>query len=80
MNDIGNLGSAITATNQRNPNLSTSDVSSLGQADFLELLTAQMRLQDPFEPVQNEQMVAQMAQFSAQTGAPPSGSGTQANA
>ena len=35
-----------------------------GQADFLKLMTAQMKNQDPFDPVDNTQMVAQMAQFS----------------
>ncbi|MDG5488977.1 flagellar hook assembly protein FlgD [Sphingomonas sp. BGYR3] len=42
--------------------------SSLGQQDFLSLMTAQLRNQDPFEPVDNTQMVAQMAQFSSLAG------------
>lgn len=42
--------------------------TTLGQADFLKLLTAQMRNQDPFSPVDNTQMVAQMAQFSSLSG------------
>jgi flagellar basal-body rod modification protein FlgD len=37
---------------------------TLGQDSFLALLTAQMKNQDPFAPVDNTQMVAQMAQFS----------------
>ncbi|MGY6551082.1 MAG: flagellar hook assembly protein FlgD [Erythrobacter sp.] len=40
-------------------------LGSLGQADFLRLLTTQLQFQDPLEPVNNEQMLAQMAQFSA---------------
>ncbi|OYW44837.1 MAG: hypothetical protein B7Z33_10545 [Sphingomonadales bacterium 12-68-11] len=38
---------------------------SLGQDDFLRLLTTQMQMQDPFEPVDNKEMLAQMAQFSS---------------
>ena len=41
---------------------------TLGQADFLKLMTAQMQNQDPFNPTDNTQMVAQMAQFSSLAG------------
>ena len=41
---------------------------SLGQSDFLKLLTTQLTTQDPFNPVDNSQMIAQMAQFSQVTG------------
>jgi flagellar basal-body rod modification protein FlgD len=41
---------------------------TLGQEDFLKLLTTQLKTQDPFDPVDNTQMVAQMAQFSAVAG------------
>lgn len=37
---------------------------ALGQSDYLKLMTAQLQYQDPFEPMDNTQMVAQMAQFS----------------
>ncbi|MCE7797346.1 flagellar hook capping protein [Sphingobium sufflavum] len=37
---------------------------SLGQSDYLKLMTAQLQFQDPFAPMDNSQMVAQMAQFS----------------
>lgn len=37
---------------------------SLGQSDYLKLMTAQLQYQDPFAPMDNSQMVAQMAQFS----------------
>jgi flagellar basal-body rod modification protein FlgD len=42
--------------------------SSLGQADFLRLLTVQMQQQDPMDPVDNKEMLAQMAQFSSLAG------------
>lgn len=44
------------------------DYSSLGQADFLRLLTAQLQQQDPTDPVDNKEMLAQMAQFSSVAG------------
>ncbi|APX65081.1 flagellar hook assembly protein FlgD [Sphingomonas sp. gentR] len=42
--------------------------TTLGQTDFLKLLTAQLKNQDPFAPMDNTQMVAQMAQFSSVAG------------
>ena len=52
------------------PAASTSNVgqTSLGQADFLKLMTAQLQNQDPFSPMDNTQMVAQMASFSQLSG------------
>lgn len=40
----------------------------LDQNDFLRLMTAQLQQQDPFNPVNNQEMVAQMAQFSSLAG------------
>lgn len=40
-------------------------MQSLGQADFLKLLTTQLTMQDPLAPADNKEMLAQMAQFSA---------------
>jgi flagellar basal-body rod modification protein FlgD len=37
----------------------------LGKDDFLRLLTVQLQHQDPLEPQQNTEMVAQLAQFSS---------------
>jgi flagellar basal-body rod modification protein FlgD len=39
-------------------------LSSLGANDFLKLMTEQMKQQDPTDPVDNKEMLAQMAQFS----------------
>ena len=44
------------------------DYGALGQADFLRLLTVQVQQQDPFDPVDNKEMLAQMAQFSSLAG------------
>ncbi|WP_322964687.1 flagellar hook assembly protein FlgD [Sphingomonas fuzhouensis] len=47
---------------------SSAKKTTLGQSDFLQLLTAQLKNQDPFSPMDNTQMVAQMAQFSSVAG------------
>lgn len=39
--------------------------SSLGLQDFLNILISQLSFQDPLKPVDNQQFMAQMAQFSA---------------
>lgn len=47
------------------PKVQTAEeANALGQDSFLKLLTEQMKNQDPFDPVKNEDMVAQMATFS----------------
>ena len=51
--------------NTPSPPSSNGGLGSLGQADFLRLLTTQLQFQDPLEPVKNEAMLAQMAQFSS---------------
>lgn len=43
----------------------SKDASEMTAGDFIKLMTAQMKNQDPFEPMDNSQMVAQMAQFSS---------------
>jgi len=52
-----------------NPNAKVgTGKSEMGQADFLRLLTAQMQTQDPFEPVNNAEMVSQMATITNSSG------------
>lgn len=48
--------------------LNATGGEALDQASFLKLMTAQLRFQDPFDPVDNQAMVAQMAQFSSVAG------------
>ncbi len=45
-----------------------SGMPALGQADFLKMLTTQLSNQDPTDPVDNKEMLAQMAQFSSVAG------------
>lgn len=45
-----------------------SGEKQLGQTDFLRLMSTQLKQQDPFDPVDNQAMVAQMAQFSSVAG------------
>ncbi len=40
----------------------------LGQSDFLALMAAQLKNQDPTKPVDNAEYVSQLAQFSQITG------------
>ncbi len=42
--------------------------TTLDQADFLALMSAQLKNQDPTKPVDNSEYVAQMAQFSTVNG------------
>lgn len=53
---------------QAQPVGATGGNNQLGQAAFLKLMTAQLKFQDPFDPVDNQAMVAQMAQFSSVAG------------
>ena len=53
-----------------NPLMKKEEVnkSTLGQEDFLKLMTTQLQNQDPFAPMENGDFIAQMAQFSTVTG------------
>jgi flagellar basal-body rod modification protein FlgD len=46
----------------------TKKKDSLGQSEFLNLMITQLKNQDPFEPMENGDFIAQMAQFSSVTG------------
>jgi len=48
--------------------MSTGPAGMMDQSDFLRLMTTQLTTQDPFNPMDNTQMVAQMAQFSQVAG------------
>lgn len=46
----------------------TAGNNQLGQDSFLRLMTTQLKFQDPFDPLDNQAMVAQLAQFSSVAG------------
>lgn len=50
------------------PEKTTGGKNELKQEDFLSLLTKQLSQQDPFKPVENDQMIAQMASFATVDG------------
>ena len=56
---------AATATTTGTTKPANSPYNSLNEGDFLKLLTSQLANQDPTNPVDNTQMLAQLAQFSS---------------
>ncbi|EHK8998527.1 hypothetical protein M2H13_18865 [Vibrio vulnificus] len=52
-------------TNLTSSQLSGPDNTTLSQEDFIKLFMAQLNFQDPLEPVDNAQFLAQMAQFTS---------------
>jgi flagellar basal-body rod modification protein FlgD len=62
---INGTSSTKTTTNTVSISNATSTNKSLGKDDFLKLLVAQMENQDPMNPTDNTQSIAQMAQFSS---------------
>jgi len=63
LNGLAQTGSD-TSANQSEP----TDSGELGQSAFLELMIAQMENQNPLEPQENSEFVAQLAQFSSVEG------------
>ncbi len=65
MAEINNLGTAQTALDQySSDNLAVEKDNELGKNEFMELLVAQMNNQNPLEPQDNTEFIAQLAQFS----------------
>ena len=60
---------SVNSITNNNPVIHPKGTSQqMDQGDFLRLMTAQLSHQDPFNPIDNQQMVAQMAQFSSLAG------------
>ena len=59
----------VNSTSGTSNSTSSSEVSlpkqTLGQDDFLKLLVTQLSSQDPMNPMQDTQFIAQMAQFTS---------------
>lgn len=54
---------AISSLSIVDPNQRASSGSNIGIEDFLKILTTQLNNQDPLKPVDNQEFVAQIAQF-----------------
>ncbi len=70
MSDIDSkqIYSDLGLNKTQSPNADTKSRSELGQAEFLELMTAQLKYQDPLKPMENGDFIAQMAQFGTVSG------------
>lgn len=62
MIDPTSFGGAATATERNAP---VNPKSKLGKDEFLKMLVAQLRHQDPMNPMNSDDMAAQLAQFSS---------------
>lgn len=58
------LGSKVTSYEANKNNAASKSAKEMGKQDFLTLFTAQLKSQNPLDPVKNEAFVAQLAQFS----------------
>ncbi len=67
MSIYGDIG-LTTSSTSTSTSKTGSNSSTLTQSDFLSLLTTQLSYQDPTKPVDNSQMVNQMAQISTVSG------------
>lgn len=59
------IGSVLGVQTQADGSVTGFGSGTLGKQEFLELLLTQLQMQDPFEPMDNEAMIAQLAQFSS---------------
>lgn len=64
--DTKNPFAQLGLSNTNGPKAKEND--ELGQEEFLELMTAQLRFQDPLKPMENGEFLGQMAQFGTVSG------------
>ncbi|MDR3541359.1 MAG: flagellar hook capping FlgD N-terminal domain-containing protein [Desulfosporosinus sp.] len=65
MSSTINGTSAATGTSNTSGTSTPKTTQTLGESDFLNLLTTQLENQDPMQPMDNTQSIAEMAQFSS---------------
>jgi flagellar basal-body rod modification protein FlgD len=66
--DLSGSDVKSTIDSEGDKSLFADGTKQLGKQDFLELLVTQMRYQDPLSPQDNQQFIAQLAQFSSLEG------------
>lgn len=64
-NLVGSITDYLGKTASATEKVKESGTDSLGKDEFLKLLTTQLQYQDPMSPMDNTQMIAQLAQFSS---------------
>ncbi|WP_020375755.1 flagellar hook capping FlgD N-terminal domain-containing protein [Sulfobacillus thermosulfidooxidans] len=65
INNLLNLGTSSTANSSASTSSSQGPGGNLGESAFLTLLAAELQYQNPLQPMDNTQFVAQLAQFSS---------------
>jgi flagellar basal-body rod modification protein FlgD len=70
MNTVNGLGpmyaeQASSGSSASSSSTSSSSTSDVSKTEFLKLLVAQLKNQDPLNPVDNEQFITQLATFSS---------------
>jgi flagellar basal-body rod modification protein FlgD len=66
MSTINGLGATFTdQAAAQTSSQSSNSPTEISKSDFLQLLVAQLKHQDPMNPVDNQQFVAQLATFSS---------------
>ncbi|MEL1266425.1 flagellar hook capping FlgD N-terminal domain-containing protein [Pseudoxanthomonas putridarboris] len=61
-------GDPFAAINSSGTGAATKKTENLGQADFMRLMTEQLKHQDPLKPLSNSEFIGQLAQFSTVQG------------